>query len=931
MCRFSVSVIVSGLLVVAQPAVAPRPAGAQSVTVAAISGTVRDPSGAVVRGALVTLRHVATNHVTQATTDERGEYRLPHVPVGACELRIGAEGFATVVVALTLGVGQAIDVPVELTAAGVSEAVSVVGQAPLVDAVRTQMADAVTPDEVKTLPLNGRNYLDLALLVPNVSRTNTRSGERFAETSAVPGTGISVAGQRNLASTFIVDGLSANDDAADLAGTYYAQEVIREFQVVTSGGTAEFGRASAGTVNIVTQSGGNTVGGRGYGFFRDDSLDAPNALATTKDPLSQQQYGLTLSGPLRRDRMFWFANAERTVQDKTGFVTITSANVDAVNAALDAAGYGGPRVAGGPFPTGYRTANFFGRFDRQHARSRLQARYSVYDVGSPNARGVGGLSDVSRGTRLDALDQNVSVGFFSLLSPTFTNEVRAQYIRSELGAPPNDMVGPAVSISGVANLGTSTTSPVGRDLDVVQIADIVTVQRGRHLAKAGLDLLYNRVRIEFPGALQGTYTFSSAANLARGVYVQFQQAFGTPSFAQTNPNLGLFLQDEWRPRPDLTVNAGLRYDLQWLPAPIALDANNVSPRIGVAWAPGDGRTVVRASGGVYFDAIPLRATSNALQRDGVNYKVAVLSFGQAGAPVFPAVLPAFPQGTLTAVTAIDRDIQNGRSHQAGVQVERAIRNVASAAVGYSYLRGHGIIMSRNINVPTLTAAEAAAQGVPNLGRPNPDFANISRYESIGESWFHGLTVSLSTRGAPWGATRVSYTLSKSEDTSGNAFFSQPQDADDVAAERGPSDNDQRHRVVFSGSVGGTAATERVGRALGGLQIGYVLSYATGVPFNVQTGNDRNNDTNVNDRPAGVGRNSARQSATSSFDLRISRVFEVGRQQVEVMVEAFNVFNHLNVIAVNNTFGTLATPLPSFGQATVAGDPRQLQLGARWSF
>jgi hypothetical protein len=747
----------------------------------------------------------------------------------------------------------------------------------------------------------------------------------------VPGTGISVAGQRNLANAFIVDGLSANDDAADLAGTYYAEDVIREFQVITSGGTAEFGRASGGIINVVTQSGTNAVRGRGYGFFRDDSLDARNALATTKDPLTQRQYGVTISGPLRRDRVFWFANAERTVQDKTGFVTISIGNVDTVNQALDAAGSTGPRVRNGPFPTGYRTANLFGKVDRQVTRSRVQARYSIYDVSSPNARGVGGLADVSRGTALDARDQNVSISVFSLVAPTFTNEVRVQYTRSRLGASPNDVVGPAISISGSANLGTSTTSPVGRDLDVIQLADTATVQGGRHLAKAGIDVLYNRVTIDFPGAVQGAYTFSSVSNLARGAYVQFQQAFGVPSFRQSNPNLGLFVQDEWRARTDLTVNAGLRYDLQWLPSPIRLDSDNVSPRLGMAWSPGDGRTVVRASGGVYFDSIPLRATSNALQRDGINYKVAVLSFGQAAAPVFPSVLPVFPANVLTAVTTIDPGIQSGRSHQAAVQLERAIGNIASATVGYSYLRGYNIIMSRNVNVPTLTAAQAAALGSPNLGRPDPAFANISRYESIGESWFHGVTVSFVTRNAPWGATRMSYTLSNAQDTSGNAFFSQPQDAHDIAAEKGPSDNDQRHRIVLSGSIGGPSAADRLARALAGFQIGYVLSYATGVPFNVQTGNDRNNDTSVNDRPVGVARNSTRQPGTSSFDVRVSRGFEIRRQRLEVLFEVFNVFNHLNVIAVNNTFGTGVAPLAAFGQPTVAGDPRQVQLGARWAF
>ena len=151
---------------------------------------------------------------------------------------------------------------------------------------------------MRHLPLNGRNYLDLALLVPGVSPTNTGSNQRFAETSAVPGQGLSVAGQRNLANSFVVDGLSANDDAADLTGTYFSQEAIREFQVITSGSIAEFGRTSSGVINIITQSGTNEWHGGVYGFIRNQRFDARNPLAPRKDALTQAQYGGTVSGPL---------------------------------------------------------------------------------------------------------------------------------------------------------------------------------------------------------------------------------------------------------------------------------------------------------------------------------------------------------------------------------------------------------------------------------------------------------------------------------------------------------------------------------------------------------------------------------------------------------------------------------------------------------
>jgi hypothetical protein len=937
--------------------ITPRAAG-QTLTSASVTGTVRDTSDAVVPGATVEIRNHDTGQMQHTVTDARGGFRLQYLPVGQYHLSVLLSGFTTANANLTLAVGDQVDVPIVLKPAAVNEAVQVSAPAPLVEARRTQMSTAISPQEVETLPLNGRNYLDLATLAPNVSRTNLRTTDRFAETSAVPGTGISVGGQRNLANTFIVDGLSANDDAADLAGTFFSEEVIREFQVITSGGIAEFGRASSGIISVVTQSGTNRPRGRVYEFFRNAALDARNPLSTRKDPatgeplkdpLTQHQYGVSGGGPIVTNRTFWFANVERTQLERTGIVTIAPAAVGPINGTLDRVGYGGPRITTGNYQTGYDTTNAFARIDHDStSSSRLQMRYSLYDVNSRNARGVGALNDVSRGSALTDTDQTVAANYLTTLSSGTFNEARAQYTRSRLGAPVNDLVGPAVTINGAAAFGTATSSPTARDLDVLEAVDTVTVQRGTHLLKAGADLLLDRVTIAFPGALQGVYTFASQATFLSGVYTTYQQAFGEPSQFQSNPNLGAFVQDEWRPRGDLTINGGLRYDAQRLPRPIQIDANNVSPRIGVAYAPGDGKTVVRGNGGVYFDRIPLRATSNALQRDGTKYRVAQLSFGQTGAPTFPSVLPAFPAGVLITTTTINPEIATGRSEQAGVQVERALGAHVSATAGYSYLRGHGIIMQRNVNVPTLTVAQANALGISNLGRPNPAFANINQYDALGDSWFNGLTLSLSTRAAAWGRLRVSYTRSSAIDDVGNAFFNTPQDNANILGDKGPSDNDQRHRLVVSGTVGAGGAGGSGGEtiasvfrtALIGFQIGYVFSYASAAPFNVVTGNDRNNDTTVNDRPEGVGRNSQRLSCfanvaedcgTSSLDVRVSRPIAFRGQRIEAMVEGFNLFNRVNVVSVNTTYGTGTAASPTFRQVTAIGDMRQIQLGVRWSF
>jgi hypothetical protein len=175
----------------------------------------------------------------------------------------------------------------------------------------------VLQTEVENLPVNGRNFLDIALLVPGVSPTNTASNQLFAETSAVPGQGVSVNSQRNFSNSFIVDGLSANDDAAGLSGIFYGFDTVKEFQVVTSGGQAEFGRALGGYMNVVTKSGANTVHGDLYGYFRNQRLNASNALAQRKLPVTQGQFGASLGGPVIRDRTFYFGNFEQRILNQS--------------------------------------------------------------------------------------------------------------------------------------------------------------------------------------------------------------------------------------------------------------------------------------------------------------------------------------------------------------------------------------------------------------------------------------------------------------------------------------------------------------------------------------------------------------------------------------------------------------------------------------
>jgi outer membrane receptor protein involved in Fe transport len=889
----------------------------QAVTTASVRGTVQDPSGGFLAGATVIVTNLERNQPRSATTGTDGRFRFPLLPPGDYDLEVSASNYAGWQRRLRLSPGAAVDLGVTLRV-GQSETLLVTAEPPLIETARTQVAASVSPEEVRSLPLNGRNYLDLALLVPGVSRTNTGANQRFAETSAVPGTGISISTQRNLANSFVVDGLSANDDAAELAGTFFSQEVIREFSVVRSGGSAELGRASAGLISVVTQSGTNTLRGDTYGFFRNGRYDAPNALSHAKLPLDQKQYGLSAGGPLVRDRAFLFANVERLQQQGGGVMTIAPSSVSAINARLDAVNFSGPRIATGTFDTTLMTTNLFARVDHAAtAVDQLTLRFNSYDVTSDNARNAGGLNAVSRATGLANHDRTLAASNLLTVSDHLVAESRAQLTRSRLSAPPNDLTGPAVTISGIASFGTATSSPTARAIDLGELVQNAIWLRGNHALKGGIDLLHNRVAIAFPGALQGVYSFQNLTNFLAGRYSSYQQAFGREGTRQTNDNAGLFVQDEWRAANRLTLNLGLRYDVQRLPSLVRTDTNNLSPRLGAAWdLRGNGRSVLRAAAGLYYDPIPLRAVSNALQRNGITYRVVQVTPATAGAPIFPNVLPTFPQTVLTNITSIDPGIESSSSLQATLQYEQQLGAATAASIGYEHLRGRGIIMQRNVNVPTTTDPT-----VPNLGRPNPSHANDSQYQSIGDSWYDGLTVAIARHPSAWGTYRLSYTFSKGLDTSGNFFFSQPQDAGNIAAERGRSDNDQRHRLAISGTL---SAPPSASRLLGGWHFSYIYTYTSALPFNIQLPNDRNGDTNFNDRPVGVGRNAGQGFDFRSLDLRLSRTFPLRTGIfLEAMLEGFNVLDRANDQVPNNSFGS-----PTFGKPTAVNDPRQVQVGVR---
>jgi hypothetical protein len=918
----------------------------ETIHYASVGGRVTDPSGAVVAGARVTARQPETNLTAETATDREGRFRLPYLRIGQYEIRVEQPGFAVFSAKLALNAGGAIELPVELAVASAGSEVTVSGTADVLETARTQIAGTVSQAEAGSLPLNGRNFLDLALLVPGVSPTNTASNQLFAEASAVPGQGISIGSQRNFSNSFVIDGLSNNDDAAGLAGVFYGLDVVEEFQVVTSGGQAELGRALGGYVSVVTRSGTNTLHGDAYGFLRNQRFDAANALAHLALPVTDAQYGASLGGPIVRDRAFYFVHFEQRELNQSGLTTISPANAAAINAHLAAIGYPGPPLATGIYSNPVHNGSVFAKADhRLGASDQASVRYSMYHVTAVNSRGAGGLSAPSASANLDDTDQTIAVSNIGTLSPRLVNETRGQFTVSDLAAPPSDRIGPAVTISGVASFGTLSGSPTARRNRLAEAVDNLSWQAGAHALRVGADFLYNGDRIVFPRSYRGSYSFSSLANFLAGTYnnAGFTQTFGASAVAQTSPNAGFYVQDEWKIGPRLTLNLGVRYDLEWLRT-IATGTGNVSPRAGFAWAPFASRkTVVRGGFGLFYDRIPLRPLANALLSANNTTNPAALSQigislspGQAGAPVFPNILSSLmlPPGVLFNFTTMDPRLRNAYSEQGSVEIERQLGARGTFSVGYQHVRGLHLLISVNQNAPTCAAA-----GTNNGCRPNPNYANDSQYSSLADSHYDGLHVSFTGRPSAWSSLRVSYTYSKALDNVGEFFFSAPIDNFDIWRDYGRSDDDQRHRLVLEGGVHSPDAPARTAwQRLGhGFRLTALLQDYSPLPFNITTGANTIQGTAARPTIDGVfiPRNAGTGFDSLSLGARLSRSFHLSeRLDLEALAEGFNLTNHLNGVALNGVFGTGAypsSPAPNYHQITAVNDPRELEfaLRVRW--
>ena len=824
-----------------------------------MAGRVNDSTGAVVPGATITARHLERSVERTAISDADGRFVLAALPVGTYDVRAELSGFKPVVrQGMTLTVGQALAVDFTLEVGGVVEAVNVVAAASPVNTRTGELSYLVDERAIEQLPLNGRNYTDLAFLQPGVTPYPFRDGGSVV----AHGLGMSVNGQDPRANVYLLDGTLLNDmtngPAGSAAGTALGTETVQEFRVETNAYGAEFGRMSGGQINVITKSGSNQLRGSVYEFHRNDTLDAKNYFDTgDKPPFTRNQFGVTAGGPVRRDSLFYFVGYEGLRENLGRTLTSAVPDLNARQGLLpDAANPGqflnvGVNAAAAPYLNAYPAPNganlgdgtalhsflFDQRVDQNFLQGRVDynltpssqwfARYTIDDADQrlPTDYPQFPRTFVSRNQFFTTeLKQAYTTNFLGTYRLGHSRTRVGQDVEADTTLPPfvpgRPFIG-NIDVGGLQRFGTQSSGNLRLRQDVTSLQADFVWNRGRHLFRMGA--LAERYQQEMvnPTFSLGTYTFANLRALLVNTPTSFIGLTPAASFERQWPFwiAGGYLQDEFQIHSRVTLTAGLRYEFMTMPidaegrdsALVSLDDrtaltgrlyegadyNNVSPRLGLSWdATGDGRTAVRGGYGLYY-------ATNSSQ----NLIVTVTNPPQTPrvvyqAPTFPN--PPFERAFGLSIRPVQWDLETPSIHVWNVNVQRELGNDTAITLGYAGSRGMHLLRSNDLNTAVpIVGADGQPFFPAGAPRLNTAWTTIEAKTSDGDSWYSALIVDARRRfGNGWSA-QASYTWSDSEDTTqASTFFSDATNGTTSAFpefipdyNRGPSDFNVRHNFV----------------------------------------------------------------------------------------------------------------------------------------
>jgi hypothetical protein len=943
--------------------------GQSQATTGVIQGTVTDPNGAVLAGASITVKNVNTGFERTVSTNSDGFYSAPLLPLGKYRVTASANGFSTTILEnVEVTIGNTIALNISLKVGTASETVDVTTEADAVDTARTELATEINQRSVENLPINRRDFSRFALLTPGVSIVQGPDGDE-----------ITINGQKGIQNNVSIDGADANNPffgeqrGGQRPAFTISLESVKEFQVVPVGASAEFGRASGGFINVVTKSGTNRFAGSAFLFFRNQNLssqnpDAVDAGLPTED-FRNYQFGGNIGGPIKKDRAFFFFAYERNdgQSSKPNFI-------DPRLVTIFATRFNSPNEQ-----TIIRRTNdadvLLAKVDINLNKSNLLTVRHNYS----RAEQVNGTFDVPTwGASANGRETDNSNSFISQLVTNFSanllNEFRFQWAKEER---PRFYDGPDLPDTTIGTFDGSISYRFGRPFflpvpsnDVrLQFTDNFTVIRGNHAIKFGADLNRTRVSQTFIGFARGRYIFAAptiegaingfidyinqVSPAALALYLQFApignrtvEEAGTQVYSNFEP--GLYIQDNWQAKRNLTINIGFRWEAQFQPNPINSPSqtrygqfindprfpsdgtipdftDGYAPRFALAWSPGnDGKTAIRFGAGIYYARIPGLVVAGPRNTDGaIAGNIFFANFlcdsekispggnggGLNGCPVYPGIVPTagftpFNPG----VAVFERNFKNPRTVQYAASIEREIVKSLSFLIAYNYAKSTRLTRFVNRNDPRLYG------GVAVFERPNGSgIGEIRSTESSARSLFQGITFTLNKRFSDRYQFQVNYLLSwdkSDDDNERDPFTFRYADPRDFRPEYNWSDRDQRHRF----------------NAFATFLLPYRINLSPIVQFRSAQ------PTSVVDRgtfPNIVKRNTLRlDNEFFTFDIRASKAFKIGeRVEIEGIFEAFNIFNNRNQ-------KSLPRPLTFNFDGTVTagfGEPRQAQLGIRLKF
>jgi outer membrane receptor protein involved in Fe transport len=724
---------------------------AQNISTAELHGTVHDASGAVIPNASITIANASRGFSRSTTSNGEGSYQLLLLPPGTYVVTVTAPGFAKLTESnVVLTVGERAELPLPLAVSG-SETINVTAGAEIIETQRSSQSTTIDQMRIDNLPTNGRNYIGFTLTNSQIARDAAPS------IGAIPTSGLNFGGVRARSNSINIDGADAGDYISGGTRTTVSQDAVQEFQIVTNGFAAEYGRASGGVVNIVTKSGTNATHGSAYGFLRNRYIQATNPFSTVYQPAyTRVQAGFTIGGALIPNKTFYFFSTEITRRQETGFSDIGANNFGLTNIDVSrffGAPAGALTVQGTPeqqaflqnpqvpantpgiqqyialvgsgssiatsgqnpaflqptigaknfvtsgqvlpasfvplnslignFPISERTEVYSLRIDHKITNNQQLAI-----LGSASPSFVSGIEEsaanqnlgensFSRTATQSLHDWAIAAQYTLVMGSNKVNELRFQFARHPvLFANSNSAGGSstAVNIPGFAYFGKTPFSVVNRIEDQNQLQDNYTYTRGPQTIKVGIDLRYIPINIlqgqlygggdysfgtlnstDVSSSLVGLPGFSAIQAYGLGIPQSFVQGIGNTSTKYDLKVLGAFLQDSWRATSRFTVNAGVRYDIEAYPTQTALNTatnkamtaygvregirlqpTNIAPRIGVAYDIfGDGKTVVRANYGIFYDRTPGNLEAQSLAFNSTTVPLVILAGGTPCAVTSP--------------------------------------------------------------------------------------------------------------------------------------------------------------------------------------------------------------------------------------------------------------------------------------------------------